>query len=221
MTRVILRCVVAAAVLSYVVSEQVPTWCGKPYEAGSPHITIPADAWFSYPTKSSSPLLNFQCSPVFRPYISSEDAAGSIILDAEIVYDVGQPFEGSVQNDTVLQVSVESGGKILASGNIRSGTKGNTLEFPLKLLGSAGTAPYNIVCTASLGSATYTSSTQMHYLPPNPSGGTVTKTDLRTGALLVKRKGEDTYEPILPFGFYASTSAFSSQAAVDEIKSKG
>lgn len=220
MIKALLRAI-APLVLSSIVSAQVRTWCGKPYEAGSPHLTIPADARFSYPPKSSLPLVNFQCSPVLRPYISNEDSVGGILLDAEISYDVGQPFDGCAGSHLILRVSVESSGKVLATGEVLLGTKSNVLEFPLKLLGKATTTPKDVSCTARLSSATYTSSTQVHYLPPNPSGGTVTKTDLRTGALLVKAKGRDAYEPILPFGYYASTRVLSSQAAVDEIKSKG
>ena len=221
MMMLMLSCVVVAGILSRVASEQVPTWCGKPYEAGAPHIAIPADAWFSYPPKSSTLLLNFQCNPVLKPYISNEDAVGGVILDAEMSYDIGKHFQGSLEDHSALHVSVESGGKILAEGEMRAGTKGMVLEFALKLLGKPTTTPNKVICTAALGSATYTSSTEVHYLPPNLSGGTVTKTDLRTGTLLVKRKDGSAYEPILPFGYYVSTSVLSSQAAVDEIKSKG
>ena len=101
-----LRCIVAAVVLSSIASEQVPTWCGKPYEAGSPHITIPVEARFAYSAKSLSLLLHFQCNPVVRPYISNEDEVGGIILDAEISYDVGQPFKGELASHLVLHVSV-------------------------------------------------------------------------------------------------------------------
>lgn len=199
----------------------VDTWCGKPYEAGSPHITIPADSYFPIPAKSDKPLLNFRCNPVLRPYVSGEDSTGEIIIDAEITHDVGQPYPGAGSDAGLLAVAVESSGTILAAGAVLVGTKGTVLSFALKLLGKTRATPYNITCTARLGHATFSASTLVHYLPPNPSGGTVTKTDLRTGGLLVKRPGSGAYDPFFPYGFYTSTHQLTSQALVADIKAKG
>lgn len=131
----VLRYVAAVGVFSSYVSAQAPRWCGKPYEAGSPQVILPADARLSYPPKFSLPLLNFQCNPVLRPYISNEDVVGGLILDAEISYDVGQPFRESIDDNSSLHVIVNSSGRMLGAVEIRLGTKGTVLEFPLELLG--------------------------------------------------------------------------------------
>lgn len=199
----------------------VDVWCGKPYEAGSPHIIIPAESYFPVSATSDKSLLNFQCNPVLRPYIAGEDIVGGIIIDTEVTHDIGQTYFGSESDPGLLTVAVESSGTILSVGAVRVGTKGIELRFPLKLLGKAATTPYNVSCTAKLGTATYMSSTLVHCFPPNPSGGSVTKTDLRTGGLLVKRHGSGTYESLLPYGFYTSTRQLTSQALVDDIKAKG
>lgn len=213
--------VIIAGMLSPILADTVATWCGKPYEAGSPHITIPAASRFPYPATSSKPLLNFQCNPALRPYISGEDSIASIVVDADMTYNVGEEFTEGADPKEHIVVAIESEGKILAAGAVEAGSMGAEISFPLKLLGKSTTKPYEIECTARLGGTTYASNTSVYYLPPNPSSGTITKTDLRTGGLLVKPKGGSSYEPFLPFGFYTSTHNLTSQEDVDDIKAKG
>lgn len=217
----VLLFVVLAGGVSTALAQTVATWCGKPYEVGSPHVTIPAESYFPYPSTSSKPLLNFRCNPTLRPYVFGEDRSASIIVDAAITHDIGKHYTGRLEGAEYLLVAIESEGKVLAAGHVKAGTMGTELSFPLKLLGKATAKPFEITCTAKLGLTTYSSSTPLHYLPPNPSGGTTTKTDLRTGGLLVKPKGEKSYEPFLPFGFYTSTSNLTTQESVDDIKAKG
>lgn len=220
MVLVVLFAALASGV-STALAQTVATWCGKPYEAGSPHITIPAESYFPYPSTSSKPLLNFQCNPVLRPYVSGEDRSASIIVDAAITYDIGKEYTGSSEVVEYLLVAIESEGKILGVGRVKAGTMGTEMSFPLRLLGKATTKPFEITCTAKLGLTTYSSVTPLHYLPPNPSGGTTTKTDLRTGGLLIKPKGGESYEPFLPLGFYTSTSNLTTQESVDDIRAQG
>lgn len=205
------------------------TWCGKPYNEGTPHITLPPDSRFSVPPYSSQELLNFRCNPAIRPYVSGFDKEGSIIIDAELTHDVGVPFSSPSNSSTspydqnLFQVAIEVNGRVLAGGPIKLGSRGTEFTFPLSALPRGPqTTSYNISCSASYShNAVFHDTTLLHYLPPNENGGSVTKFDLRTGGLLVKGKDKTDYEPIIPFGFYTSTNILNDLDKIDEIKAKG
>ncbi|KAI1787420.1 hypothetical protein LXA43DRAFT_713557 [Ganoderma leucocontextum] len=202
------------------------TWCGKNYQAGSPVVAPGGE--FPTPAKSSSPLLAFRCSPAIKPYLP-EDASASqtFIIDAPVVYS---QVSGAAPIDlptgtpaSALQVTVTVGGKTLVTGSLAPNAK-TSLSFSLKDLSPQST-PYDVECTAKYGSShTYTAKTQLSYLPDPPNGRSVTKMDLRTGALLAKPatgNGGD-YETVFPFGFYTSFDYLASNLAViDTIASQG
>ena len=69
------------------------TWCGKYYEVGSPRTPPPPESRFSYPTPGDQRLLNFKCSTGSSIYLEGDDELDtpSIVFDAEVAYDIGQP----------------------------------------------------------------------------------------------------------------------------------
>ncbi|KAM5540974.1 hypothetical protein V8D89_005285 [Ganoderma adspersum] len=202
------------------------TWCGKNYQAGSP--TVAPGGEFPIPSKSSSPLLAFRCSPAIKPYLP-EDASASqtFVIDAPVVYSqvsgaaaISLPSGSSASK---LEVTVTINGKTFATGSLAPDAS-TTLSFSLKDLTPQAT-PYDVQCTAKYGSSTtFTAKSQLSYLPAPPSGRSVTKMDLRTGALLAKPasgKGGD-YQTVFPFGFYTSFDYLSSNLAnIDTIASQG
>ena len=71
---------------------------------------------------------------------------------------------------------------------------------------------------------TFEASAALYYLP-DPSVGSVTKMDLRTGALLAKPANGSggNYEAVFPIGFYTTYDSYlaSNASVLDELKAQG
>jgi hypothetical protein len=71
---------------------------------------------------------------------------------------------------------------------------------------------------------TFEANTELSYLP-NPAQGSVTKMDLRTGALLAKpaNGSEGNYATVFPIGFYTTFYGYlaSNNSILDELKDQG
>ncbi|KAM5540947.1 hypothetical protein V8D89_005258 [Ganoderma adspersum] len=202
------------------------TWCGKNYQAGEP--VVPPGGQFPTPATTSDTLLAFRCSPAIKPYLP-EDAFTSqtFLIDAPVIHSqvtgaapIVLPTRSSA---SPLHVTVAVNGKTLATGSLAPNAS-TTLSFSLKDLAPQA-APYDVQCTAKYGSsANYTATAQLSYLPDPPAGRSVTKMDLRTGALLAKPatgKGGG-YETVFPVGFYTSFDYLSANlSTIDEIAAQG
>lgn len=190
------------------------TWCGKDYLEGSP--IIPPGGQFQFPESSDVPLLNFQCSPSIKPYLKGDSA--SIVVDARITSSkvpgaaVLENLGTSTTSKSNLQLEVSASiegqqgrdPSEFVLGNVALNTTGTEFPFSLDSL-VPRTEPYTLLCSAKLLGKTYGTSSQLLYLEP-PVKGSVTKQDSRTGSLLVKNG--DSWEPILPLGFYTSFDGF-------------
>ncbi|KAI1787409.1 hypothetical protein LXA43DRAFT_712840 [Ganoderma leucocontextum] len=200
--------------------------CGKNYNAGDP--VVAPGGQFPIPATSSSTLLAFRCSPAIKPYLPEDASASQIfIIDAPVVHSQvagAAPIDIPTRSSaSPLKVTVTVGGKTLATGSLAPNAT-TSLSFSLKDLNPQST-PYDIECTAQYGSShTYTAKTQLSYLPDPPAGRSVTKMDLRTGALLAKPatgKGGN-YETVFPVGFYTSFDYLSSNlSAIDDTAAQG
>lgn len=190
-------------------SATVPTWCGKPYQSTSPHITIPAASKFSVPATSSTPLLNFQCNPAIKPYLSPSDITAAVIVDAEVTNDIGTKYDATASGTAfTLTVSIGGVGTVISAANASVGASAVPFKFSLSGVAPSTTA-YTVTCTAKFaGGATYTSTTKLAYLPPNPYGGNTVKMDMATGGLLVKGPSDTAYKPFFPFGFYTQYGTY-------------
>ena len=182
-----------------------PTWCGKNYKQGTP--TVPPGGEFRIPNKADVPMLNFQCSPAVKPYLTGENA--SLIIDARITsFSVVGSFPLLNSSGTSLDVFVSiDGGQTQSIGSVPFNSTGT--EFPLSL---ASLTPqpqaHNVTCTAGFSGSSdrpFQTSTKLLYLAP-PSKGSVTKQDLRTGSLLVKEGS--SWTPIFPIGFYTRFNGY-------------
>ncbi|KAI0920741.1 hypothetical protein AcV5_010411 [Taiwanofungus camphoratus] len=208
------------------------TWCGKNYMEGSP--ITPPGGQFPIPATSSSPLFAFRCAPAIKPYLP-EDATSpaGILVDTFITYSeiastapISIPENGPI-GDVVVTVKV--GEEVVTGGIVPlNATK---FELSFSLLGlKPQTSAYDVSCSAtyvapSAKIETFTTSTTLSYLPDPPDGRSVTKTDLRTGALLAKPatgKG-GAYEPVFPVGFYTDFGGYlaSNLSLINEIKDMG
>ncbi|KAJ3568689.1 hypothetical protein NP233_g5551 [Leucocoprinus birnbaumii] len=194
------------------------TWCGKHYMSNS----SPADpgGQFPVPGTSSSPLLALRCAQAIRPYLpgdsnsDSDPTAVSILIDTPITTSkIANAATITIPSGSPsLSVTVSVNGKTLASGSVPLNATKHALTFSLSSL-SAQTPAYNMTCSATLSGQTFKASGSLTYLPAKPSNiGSVTKMDLRTGALLAKpANGNGDYAPVFPIGFYTQVDNYLAQ----------
>ncbi|KXN90762.1 hypothetical protein AN958_03649 [Leucoagaricus sp. SymC.cos] len=174
---------------------------------------------FPIPATSSSPLLALRCAQAIRPYLpddtngSSDPTAVSILIDTPVTFSkIANAAAVTIPSGSTpsLQVTVTVDGKTLASGSVPLNTTKHALPFSLSSL-TARTAAYNMTCTATLSGQTFEASGLLTYLPNPPSGiGSVTKMDLRTGALLARpANGQGgAFAPVFPIGFYTQFNSY-------------
>ena len=184
---------------------------------------------FPIPAVSSMPLLALRCAPVIKPYLPEDESSpAGFIVDAPVTLSqvVGAaPLHLPAHGPTgVLDVTIKVDGRTLAKGPVALNATNAELPFSLKSL-KPQSAPFNVECSATLGTQSFSASTTLSYLPDPPDGRSVTKMDMRTGALLAKPatgKG-GSYETVFPVGFYSDFSSYlaSNLSVIDEIASQG
>lgn len=213
------------------------TWCNKHYMANQS--IVPPGGEFTIPAVSDVPLLAFRCAAAVKPYLEEDvGTPAGVLIDSPVVYSeiVGaQPIglaAGPLSSAGQLDVTVSLNGKTLVNALVPLNASAYELSFSLDGITPQMT-PYNLSCgatylasdsTSSSSPQTYNASAALSVLP-NPTNSSVTKMDLRTGALLVKPAtglgGE--YEPIFPVGFYTTFDGYLSTniSVVDTLKQQG
>ncbi|EGN94785.1 hypothetical protein SERLA73DRAFT_62021 [Serpula lacrymans var. lacrymans S7.3] len=210
------------------------TWCNKNYMANQS--IVPPGGNFPIPTYSHSPLLALRCGPAIKPYLAEDvHSPAAILIDALVVnYEItgaapiSLPSRGLSQAGSI-DVTVSLDGKTLARGDVPLNTTAFELPFSLEGLTPQMT-PYNLTCSATYSgtsdakSQSFSTTASLSYIP-NPTNSSVTKMDLRTGALLAKPAtglgGE--YAPVFPMGFYTTFDGYLSTnlSIVNELKEQG
>jgi hypothetical protein len=177
---------------------------------------------FPIPATSSTPLLALRCAPAIRPYLA-EDATTlspqdmAILIDAPVVFQhisnaasISMP---AFNTPGLLSVSVSVDGNRLTGGTVPLNATKHALSFSLSSLKPRVEA-YTITCGATFSSQRYQATGSLTYFPdPPPSIGSVTKMDLRTGAILAKPadgKG-GSYAPVFPIGFFTTFEGYLTQ----------
>lgn len=192
--------------------------CNKNYMATEP--VVPPGGQFAIPATSSQPLLAFRCAPAIKPYLA-EDKSGSVIIDTGITHTEvagAVPFTSKASENLAVTITVD--GKTLATGSVPVNASGHELSFSLSGL-KAQKAAFTVNCTAkSTSGQKFTSTTDMFVLP-NPTSGSVTKMDLRTGALLVNTT--NGWEGIFPIGFYTTFDGYLStnMSILNDLAARG
>lgn len=196
---------------------------------------VPPGGQFPVLAVSSSPLLAFRCAPAIKPYIQEDILTPStFIIDTAITHSeisgaepISLPTHGTLGS---LAVTVSANGRPISTGLVPLNSSG--FELPFSLIGlSPRTEAYNVTCTATYTSSLlskpqkFSSSASLSLLPDPPAGRSVTKMDLRTGALLAKpatgEKGD--YETVFPIGFYTSFGGYlaNNLSLLNDIKDQG
>ncbi|KAH7882792.1 hypothetical protein F5I97DRAFT_320442 [Phlebopus sp. FC_14] len=228
-----LAAVLAASSIT-TVAAQSSTWCGKNFMANQS--VVPPGGQFTLPTQSDEPLVAFRCAPVFRPYLEEDAKNVAFIVDTPIVYDyISGAAPISLNNNSGS--SSESLGKMIITisvGQHLSATKDvpvnvTGFEIPLDISSlEAQKTPYHVSCKATYKPQSslkqqFSANSSLLYLPDTTAS--VTKTDLRTGALWVRPadgKGGD-FQPFIPQGFYVSFDQYLAKnlSLIDQLKADG
>ncbi|ORY63066.1 uncharacterized protein BCR38DRAFT_458307 [Pseudomassariella vexata] len=189
--------------------EGVDIWCGKAYRATNS--SFDPGGWFEEPPKSSVPLLNLRVRPRMSIYLDT-DATGSLLIDAGISDQVGQPLLQSNASSTgnsssILQVEVISGGSVLQSTSVELGSTDNEILIDLESF-PASLSGHNIRIRATLGqNTTYTASTELFRLPYPEDYGSVSRIDNLYGGLWAQRQGGE-WTHIFPYTYYVQWSLY-------------
>jgi hypothetical protein len=203
-------------------SSLAQTWCGKNYMANQS--VVPPGGQFVLPTQSVEPLLSFRCAPVFRPYLEEDAKSAAFVVDTSIVYDWitgAEPISVSSNSSSSsgsnglgsLSVTINVG-SIHTTANVPLNATGIQIPLDISTLNAQKTA-YNVTCSATYSAPSssgsqcaneqkFSTSSSLLYLPD--TNASVTKTDLRTGALWVRPasgKG-GAFAPFVPQGFYVN-----------------
>ncbi|KAG2151026.1 uncharacterized protein EDB93DRAFT_317723 [Suillus bovinus] len=225
-----LTALVAAGLLR---SSLAQTWCGKNYMANQS--VVPPGGQFVLPTQSVDPLLSFRCAPVFRPYLQEDAKSAAFVVDTPIVYDwiagaepISLPSTSS--NSTGLgSITVTINvGSVETTANVPLNATNFQIPVDISKLQAQKTA-YNVRCSATYTAPSssncqkFKTSTSLLYLPD--TNASVTKTDLRTGALWVRPadgKG-GAFAPFLPQGFYINFDEYlvNNLTMIDQLKADG
>lgn len=189
---------------------------------------VPPGGNFPSPPPSPDPLLALRCTPVIRPYLAEDvSSPTAILVDAPVVYYEianAEPIQ-LCNDDAVLDVKVSLDGQTLAAGLVPLNATAYELPFSLEGI-TPQKAAYNLSCEATYvaASQSFSATTTLSVLP-NPTNTSVTKMDLRSGALLAKPATGlgGTYEPVFPIGFYTIFDGYlaTNLSVIDELKEQG
>ncbi|KAG2757736.1 hypothetical protein P692DRAFT_20813807 [Suillus brevipes Sb2] len=217
------------------------TWCGKNFMANQS--VVPPGGQFVLPTQSVEPLLSFRCAPVFRPYLQEDAKSAAFVVDTPIVYDWiagAEPIllpstSGSSSSSTGLgSLSVTiSVGSVKTTANVPLNATNFQIPVDISKL-QAQKTKYNVSCSATYTAPSssksqpaynqkFKTSASLLYLPD--TNASVTKTDLRTGALWVRPangKG-GAFAPFVPQGFYINFDQYLAKnlTMIDQLKADG
>lgn len=183
---------------------------------------------FPLPSPSPDSLLALRCAPAIRPYLAEDVwSPAAILIDAPVVYyEIANAEPIQLSSDyTLLDVTVSLDGRTLATGFVPLNATAYELPFSLEGI-TPQKAGYNLSCKATYAptSQTFSATTALSVIP-NPTNSSVTKMDLRTGALLAKPATGlgGTYEPVFPIGFYTAFGGYleTNLSVINELKEQG
>lgn len=178
---------------------------------------------------SPSHLLNLM------PLLVGSETDGAFIIDANVTYDVGTPLYASSDSyplhSGTLNVMVEvtsSSAILLSNVSVPVNSTGTVIPFFLSAL-PPSSSPYTVSCSATFETQTFTASSKVYNLPPNPyianvssTTSVATKVDRRSGAMLRVDKESGEWKPFLPYGFYTGFSdVIANLSIIDQMVQDG
>jgi hypothetical protein len=158
------------------------------------------------------------------PYLPSDaHAGGTLLVDALVTHAAiagAAPLHAPAT--TEYTVTARVGGVQVAAGRVPANA--TKFSLPLALHGlRPSTSPAALECTLKAGAQSFAANTTLAYLPEN-AHGSVTKRDLKTGAILARgTDGKGPFAPVFPVGFYTAFGGYLADnlTVLDDIKAQG
>lgn len=156
--------------------------------------------------------LYMQFMPRYSIYLESEDK-GDFVVSARISEWHGEPWPSLVSPADAppvhFTINLVSNNDVLISNNITVGTTNKVLSFNFANL-KPRFEPYKVVLFGATkdGQPTVSATSELLYLPEKKTGS-VTKLDNMNGGMMYRNsKTNEKFDPLLPYGFYASCDNF-------------
>ncbi|KAK3378474.1 hypothetical protein B0H63DRAFT_248359 [Podospora didyma] len=199
-----------------------PRWCGKVYQDGYPSFN-PGGQTVSPQTAAGAPLVHVQFEPRYSLYLDSE-THGEIVVNAELSQYYGKPWpkfnsSSGRANKLIFSVNLVENDDILVQNTVAVNSTGNIFRFDLSRL-KPSLEPIKLVLYGGPegGYPTWTATSSVYYLPEKKQGS-VTRIDNLNGGLLFKNAASgNKFQPLLPYGFYASYDGFLRKNSTSEIQ---
>ncbi|KAI0020321.1 hypothetical protein F4780DRAFT_379540 [Xylariomycetidae sp. FL0641] len=195
-----------------------PRWCGKVYEPGYP--SFDPGGHTVEPPSNGSTFLAVHFAPRYSLYLARETTA-SFVVSAPLSPWHGSPYANHMSGDgggansepfTELVFSIHVADDADAPPLVQNRVAVNATapaEFAFDLAAAnlrPRATPYDVVLFAASPWAdwNYTATSTLAYLPANPAGGSATKLDNLHGGLLVASSADESFAPLLPYGYYGT-----------------
>lgn len=190
----------------------VPCWCGKPYQSGSPNLD--PGGKLDPPKVSIEPRMHFQSIPRHSIYVSNEKR-GDFLVYAILSYTHGEFWPNSDAHSLsvdklTLDIKVDELNLSLGSGQVPVNSTANFIEVDFENL-EPRMEPYEISVRGEshiYPNAFVSARSQLSYLPAKRNGSMVKVDNLHGGLLVANNATNFAFEPLLPFGFYTGCSQY-------------
>ncbi|KAK3945156.1 hypothetical protein QBC46DRAFT_435993 [Diplogelasinospora grovesii] len=204
-----------------------PRWCGRVYYTN--HSAFDPGGQTPQPTSvCGQPLFYVQFKPRYSLYLDT-DTQGEFVVKTELSqysYKLAQnnsqkmwPCECT--NKFVFSIKRASDGTTLVdNASVTADTAMSVFSFDLSRLGNTSLTPINVTLTGEPEghNLTWTASSMLYYLP-DKKNGSVTKIDNLNGGMLFKNSASNqTFQPLLAYGFYAKWETFLANHSEPEIQ---
>jgi hypothetical protein len=161
----------------------------------------------------SGPLLHVQFKPRYSIYLEGE-SKGEFVVNAEVSPWHGLPWPNLTSPNSKppkiwFNINLVSNNDILVENSVTPNTIGNVFSFDLSQL-QPSLKPYEVVLFGATedGEPTITVTSELWYLPEKKLGS-VTKLDNLNGGILFRNQATNqTFQPLIPWGFYGSYDRF-------------
>ncbi|OIW29449.1 hypothetical protein CONLIGDRAFT_575701 [Coniochaeta ligniaria NRRL 30616] len=187
-------------------------WCGKVYEAGFPSFD-PGGQTLPPTPVPGPPLLDVQFKPRYSLYLDSEKQ-GEFIVNAPLSQFFGKAWPDTKpgsSNKLVFSINLVSDDEPLVKNQVPINTTGNIFTFDLTRL-SPSPDPIQVILTGGPAGdnadPTWTANSTILYLPSKPTGSATRIDNLNGGLFLANAASHRTFQPLFPYGFYASFDGF-------------
>jgi hypothetical protein len=153
-----------------------------------------------------------QFAPRYSIYLESENQ-GEFVVSSVISKWHGIPWPGldspESAPDVTFTITLESGNETLLSDSIPVGTASKVFSFDFSNI-KPRFEPYQVTLSAGKNARgkSVSASNELFYLPEKEKGSVSRLDNLNGGLVIRNSQTNGKFEPLLPYGFYASCDGF-------------